>query len=147
MPEDHVAQPVGCGRITNSAVTAVAAGCPQLTSLNLWGCKRITNEAVKAVAAEMPAAHVAQPVGCWRITNAAVTAVRRDAQRSRRSAPRVCEQITDAAVTAVAEGCPQLTSLNLHDCRITDGGDGRGEKMPGAHVAQPGTAGGSPTRR
>ena len=42
----------GCYKITDAAVTAVAAACPQLTSLDLGGCCKITDVAVTARAAE-----------------------------------------------------------------------------------------------
>lgn len=38
-------------RLTYAAVAAIAAGCPRITSLNLYGCERITDAAVAAVAA------------------------------------------------------------------------------------------------
>ena len=75
-------------RVTDAAVTAIMAACPQLTSLNLHGCGNITDAAVTAVAAACPQ----------------LTSLNLDS----------CDKITDAAVTAVAAACPQLTSLYLH---------------------------------
>ena len=40
--------------ITDASVTAVAAACPQLTSLDLRGCDNITDAAVTAVVAACP---------------------------------------------------------------------------------------------
>eukprot|EP00966_Prymnesium_polylepis_P113960 2633852-Prymnesium_polylepis.2 len=35
-------------------MAALAASCPQLSSLNLWGCDKITDAAVAALAASCP---------------------------------------------------------------------------------------------
>ena len=94
------------------------------------------------------AAHVAQPD----------VVLRADHQRGgdgrggkMREAPSLnlygCKLITDAAVKAVAKKCPQLTSLDLSGCGITNAAVKAGGGMPAAHVAQPDDAGGSPTRR
>ena len=48
-----------CGRrFTDASVTALAAGCPQLTSVNLAYCNQITDASVAALAAGCPGVNV-----------------------------------------------------------------------------------------
>eukprot|EP00966_Prymnesium_polylepis_P209413 4851062-Prymnesium_polylepis.1 len=81
--------------IDDAAVAALAASCPQLSSLDLCECDRITDAAVTALAASCPQLSSLDLAGCT--------------------------SITDAAVDALAASCPQLSSLGLCWCfKITD---------------------------
>ena len=77
-------------RVTDAAVTAVAAACPRLASLVLCGCRKITDAAVMAVAA-----------ACPQLASLDL---------------EYCGKITDAAVTSVAAARPPLASLDLGFC-------------------------------
>ena len=106
------------GRVTDAAVTAIVARCPQLTSLNLSRCYEITNDAVTAIAAGCPQL-TSLDLSWW--TDAAVTAVAAGCPKLTSLDLSLCDQITDAAVTAIAQKCPKLTRLGLSECgQITD---------------------------
>ena len=45
---------LGCGKITDAAVVALASGCRQLSSLHRSGCGSITNAAMLAVVKGCP---------------------------------------------------------------------------------------------
>ena len=64
----------GC-EITNTAVKAVASGCPQLSALIMFGCIKITPKAVKAVDSGCPHLTTLDLGLCRKITDAAVVAV------------------------------------------------------------------------
>ena len=65
-----------CRRFTDASVTALAAGCPQLTSVNLTACQQITNASVAALAAGCPQLTSVNLYMCWLITDASVAALR-----------------------------------------------------------------------
>ena len=88
-----------------AAVAAIAAGCPRITSLNLYGCERLTYAAVAAIAVGCPRITSLNLYGCERITDAAVAAVaanylRRQHHRRGQSSQR--------AVKAARAGYSQL---------------------------------------
>ena len=92
-------------RLTYAAVAAIAAGCPRITSLNLYGCERLTYAAVAAIAVGCPRITSLNLYGCERITDAAVAAVaanylRRQHHRRGQSSQR--------AVKAARAGYSQL---------------------------------------
>ena len=76
--------------ITDAAVLALAKGCPNLTTINLYGCRNITDAAVVALAEHCP-----------NLTKSFLFS---------------CANITDAAVIALAKHCRNLTTINLGGC-------------------------------
>jgi F-box/leucine-rich repeat protein 2/20 len=68
--------PRGCE--ADAGVSAVGAGCPQLTSLDLHDCKKVTDAGVSAVGA-----------GCPQLTSLDITC---------------CDKVTDVGVSATGAG-------------------------------------------
>ena len=78
----------GCRNITDAAVVAVASGCKQLTTLDLWSCRNITDAAVVAVASsckQLTRLNLRCKTSS-KITDLAVLALAGSARSSRRSA-------------------------------------------------------------
>ena len=85
--------------MTDEGVGNLAAGCPQLSSLNLTSCSKVTDEGVGKLAAGCPQL-------CW------LGLVR-------------CYEVTDNRVAKLAAGCLQLSELYVRGClKVTDNGMG-----------------------
>ena len=67
----------GCRKITDAAVTALAANCANLTTIDLWGCDNITDAAINALAANCANLTDINLLECRNITDAAITAFKR----------------------------------------------------------------------
>ena len=63
----------GCDEITDAAITALAANCKNLTTINLWSCDKITDAAITALAANCANLTTINLIGCGNITDAAIT--------------------------------------------------------------------------
>ena len=107
--------------IDDTAVVALAASCPQLSSLNLSDCHKITDAAVAALAASCPQLSSLNLCGCHKITDEALAALAASCPQLSSLILCGCHKITDAAVVALVTSCPQLSSLDLYGClNITD---------------------------
>ena len=82
-----------CKTLTDAGLEKIAAGCPQLASLNLhcYGSE-VTDAGLEKIAA-----------GCPQLASLDLSC---------------CKQVTDAGLEKLAAGCPQLTSLNLFAARM-----------------------------
>ena len=67
---------VKCRNITDAAVLALAKGCPNLTTVNLYDCANITDAAVLALAKGCPNLTSIDLAGCRMITEEAKAALR-----------------------------------------------------------------------
>ena len=70
--------------------SAIAQGCPLLTSIYLSSCQSISDVGVSAIARGCPLLTSIHFINCW--------------------------SISDIGVSAIAQGCPLLTSIPLYGC-------------------------------
>ena len=77
-------------KITDSGISKIGEGCPQLQSLNLDYCSQVTDVGITKIGEGCPQL---QKLNLYR-----------------------CSQVTDVGITKIGEGCPQLQSLNLYYC-------------------------------
>ena len=64
-----------CRNLTDAAITALAANCPGLTSIDLSECENLTDAAITALAARCPGLTSIDFSGCRNLTDAAITAL------------------------------------------------------------------------
>ena len=81
--------------VEDASISALAAGCPQLTSVDVSFCRKVTDASISALA-----------TGCPQLTSVDVSD---------------CPNVTDASISALATGCPHLTSVVVSYCpNVTD---------------------------
>jgi hypothetical protein len=103
------------GAITDASITAVARSCPKLTTLDvssIYGA--ITDASITAVARSCPQLTTLDVSGTGgAITDVSITAVAQCCpQLTTLHVSYTDGAITDASITAVARGCPLLTTLS-----------------------------------
>ena len=74
------------GQITDIGISAIAHGCPLLSTINLAFCIKITDVGISAIAR-----------GCPLLKKISLT---------------FCVEVTDIGISALAHGCPLLRSIN-----------------------------------
>merc|ERR1712028_30809 len=112
------------GIITDAALGSLAAGCPNITCLNLQLCQRITDTGVARLAAALPALTTLNLVGCYAITDTGLASLAAGCPAITTLDLSGCCNITAAGLASLAEcPCPAITTLILKYCRrITDTG-------------------------
>ena len=84
-------------RMTDSGISKIGEGCPNLQSLDLSSCSQVTDVGILKIGE-----------GCPQLQSLNL---------------KECENVTDIGITKIGEGCPQLQSLNLYNCsKVTDVG-------------------------
>ena len=112
-----------CERITGASIVTLAESCPQLKCVILHDCKLITDVSVGALAVHCPLV-IVDLSNCTEITDS-------DADDGGVVALECCPQLesvnlsgcilTDASIVAFAGSCPRLKSVDLDGCEyITD---------------------------
>ena len=113
----------GCRRLTDVGVSAIARGCPYLTTIVLNSCSSITDMGISAIAQGCPHLSTISLVVCRTITDTGIFDIAEGCPRLTTISLYNCYRITDAGVSAIAEGCFHLTTITLDNCNhITDVG-------------------------
>ena len=89
---------VSCSSVSDKCLAALGAGCSLLSTLNLRYCKNISDDGV----IEFTQHHHHRNLKVIDL--------------------RECRGITDRSLSALAESCPDLESLNVSGCSISDCG-------------------------
>merc|ERR1712166_276449 len=113
--------------VTDATISALVAGCPALTNINVSGCNNVTDASFATLAAGCPGitdvtvvhcnnitddSLVAPAAGCPGLTNVSVNC---------RDNLSGCRNLTDVSIAALAAGCPELTNVDMANCRnMTD---------------------------
>ena len=111
-----------CKQVTDTGLEAIATNCPGLIFLQTMFCERITDTSMMAIARNCPSLARLNLGGCSGLTSATLTAV--GTHLSALQDLRVLflsNAVTDAVLECIAAGCPQLSYLNIGQCKqITD---------------------------
>lgn len=108
-----------CRNITDAAITALAANCANLTTINLNSCYKIdqvTDASVTALATHCPNLTEVDLGGCNKVTDAAITTLATHCPKLTTVNLGGCDKVTDTAVQALAAHCPNLTTIDLSGC-------------------------------
>mmetsp|Transcript_1293 Transcript_1293/g.3936 ORF Transcript_1293/g.3936 Transcript_1293/m.3936 type:complete len:331 (+) Transcript_1293:103-1095(+) len=111
-----------CEQVTDTGLEAIATNCPGLIFLKTMFCERITDTSMMAIARNCPSLARLNLGGCHGLTSATLTAV--GTHLSALQDLRVLflsNAMTDAVLECIAAGCPQLSHLDIGQCKqITD---------------------------
>ncbi|KAI9024722.1 hypothetical protein DFJ74DRAFT_767275 [Hyaloraphidium curvatum] len=113
----------GLPLLTDAALQAVGALCPELEQLEAAGCRLLTDVGVAALAAGCHALRNLDLEDCVGVGDAGVRSLA--AGRCRATLERLClsfcEEVTDGSLVALVRHCPRLRALDLDNCgRISD---------------------------
>ena len=115
-----------CFSISDAALLAAIEGCPRLLDLNVSCCESKLTDDVLFKLAEHCSQLTALNLSYCAFGEAALEAVAAGCRGLRSLLLNACskrrtESVTDGFVTALARGCPQLTELDVSQCRaLTD---------------------------
>merc|ERR1711865_116306 len=110
------------GIITDAALGSLAAGCPNITCLNLQLCQRITDTGLASLAAGCPAITTLDLSGCCNITAAGLASLAEcPCPAITTLILKYCRRITDTGLEMLVAGCPAITSLDLDNCILKYG--------------------------
>ena len=109
--------------ITDSVLSALARGCPQLQSLNLYSCHGVTNVGMCALALACPNLQSIEICYSDNIKDASLRAVAQGCHKLQSIYLHCLRNITDSGLFALSRGCPDLSSVRVEYCdRITYAG-------------------------
>ena len=107
--------------VTDNGVAKLAAGCPQLSSLDLVECYKVTDKGVGKLTAGCLQLSSLGLGYCSEVTDAGVGKLAADCPWLSFLNLVECYKMTDKGVGKLAAGCPQLSSLNFSGCsEVTD---------------------------
>merc|ERR1712166_224644 len=110
--------------VTDATISALVAGCPALTNINVSGCNNVTDASFATLAAGCPGLtnvsvnYRDNLSGCRNLTDVSIAALAAGCPELTNVDMANCRNMTDAAITALAAGCPRLTIVDVADCNI-----------------------------
>ena len=109
--------------ITDSVLSALARGCPQLLSLNLYACQSVSYTGMCALACGCPLLQSVEICYSDLIKDASIRALAQGCPHLQSVYFYSMRNITDSALHALARGCKELRSVRVEYCdRITYAG-------------------------
>ena len=102
---------IGCTKITDVGVSAVAQNCPLLSNINVSYCRSISDTALSAIAHDCPLLREINVSGCNQITNVGLSALAQNCSLLDEIDTSNCYTISDVGVIAVAHNCPDRKSV------------------------------------
>ena len=109
-----------CSGITDGGVSAIAQGCPHLTSINLTRSE-ITDISLSAIAEGCPQLTSIDLTGCYKVSDMGVSGFVMRCSHLSSINLACCGRISDDTVLAIAEGCPNLTCIDFtHSNSVSD---------------------------
>ena len=99
--------------LTNAGVSALGAGCGQLTMINLGGCDEVTDVGVSALGAGCGQLQSINLGGCRLVTDEGISALGAGCGQLQSIDLEGCSLVTDVGISALGAGCGQLQSIVL----------------------------------
>lgn len=110
-----------CPRITNRGVLDLVKTTTSLVSLCLDGCEKISNKPIIYLAKGCPSLRHLSLMGCKKISDKSITEIAN--HTTNLASLRVSsERVTDASLVLMGKKLPQLYSLTMANCNITNEG-------------------------
>jgi bacterioferritin-associated ferredoxin len=103
-----------CWKVTDHGLEALANGCSRLQSVGLGLCRQITDAGVGALAKGCPNLQSLDLSMCWQITDCGIKALVASCSRLQWLNLTACEEITDAGIQALVRACPSLSAGLRH---------------------------------
>ena len=110
-------------KITDSGISKIGEGCPQLKSLDLSFCRKVTDIGITKIAEGCPQLQELDLISCTEVTDDGITKIGEGCPQLQKLKLSHCTEVTDVGITKIGEGCLQLQQLNLDSCtQVTEVG-------------------------
>ncbi|KAE8817333.1 Stomatin-like protein 2 [Hordeum vulgare] len=101
--------------VTDSGISAIAGGCPSLSSLALWDVPLVTDAGLAEIGAGCPSLEKLDITGCPLVTNKGLVAVAQGCPDLKTLAIESCSDVANEGLKAIGR-CSKLQEVNIKNC-------------------------------
>uniref|UniRef100_A0A8I6Y4A0 F-box/LRR-repeat protein 15-like leucin rich repeat domain-containing protein n=1 Tax=Hordeum vulgare subsp. vulgare TaxID=112509 RepID=A0A8I6Y4A0_HORVV len=102
-------------RTSTSGISAIAGGCPSLSSLALWDVPLVTDAGLAEIAAGLPSLEKLDITGCPLVTNKGLVAVAQGCPDLKTLTIESCSDVANEGLKAIGR-CSKLQAVNIKNC-------------------------------
>ena len=106
--------------VTEDALVLLGSKCRDLRNINLSGCIKVTDKAICNLAQNCLYLKELNLSNCTKITDKSLYEISLHSSNLSDINISSCEGITDEGLSKLADGCIQLKTIYLEECKITD---------------------------
>ncbi|KAL9224454.1 hypothetical protein vseg_000483 [Gypsophila vaccaria] len=104
--------------VTSFGLSAIARGCPSLTSLSMWNVLAVGDDGLLEIARECNKLTKLDLCVCPSITDRGLIAIAKHCPDLFALSIESCPDIGNDSIQAIALGCPKLESISIKDCPL-----------------------------
>ncbi|KAK9715208.1 hypothetical protein RND81_06G149900 [Saponaria officinalis] len=104
--------------VTDFGLTAIARGCPSLTSLSIWNVSTVGDDGLLEIAKECRKLEKLDLCVCPSISDKGLMAIAEHCPALVALSIESCPNIGNDSIQAIALGCPELESISIKDCPL-----------------------------
>ena len=107
-----------CSQVSTKSLVPLAAGLPNLKTLNVACCDKLDDTAIEAIAAGCPRMRAIKTDQCDKITDRSIIALAQQCKQLEAVSFAGCPKLTAQSIEALVANCPRLCYLNMAHCEL-----------------------------